>query len=133
MKYVSTRGETRPSSFEEAIVNGFAPDGGYYVPMSVPKISLDTLESWISLDYPSLAFEVCRLYIDEDEVSSDVLRHLLVKCFRRFTHPEVVCMKDICVKQVLGESFNRSDWSLHLLELFHGPTLAFKDVRFCLY
>ena len=73
MKYVSTRGGCSPVSFQDAILTGLAPDGGLYVPQSLPSISKSQLKSWAGLSYPSLAEKVLRLFIDEEEISTEDL------------------------------------------------------------
>ena len=73
MKYVSTRGGCSSVSFQDAILTGLAPDGGLYVPQSLPSISKSQLKSWAGLSYPSMAEKVLRLFIDEEEISTEDL------------------------------------------------------------
>ena len=73
MKYVSTRGGCSPVSFQDAILTGLAPDGGLYVPQTLPSISKSQLKSWAGLSYSSLAEKVLRLFIDEEEISTEDL------------------------------------------------------------
>lgn len=110
MQYISTRGKTEPMGFQDAILAGLAPDGGLLIPESIPDIRSE-LEHWATLDYPSLAFEVIRRFAD---IPDDDLRELINHSYSSFTHPDVAPLVE------LGD--------LHVLELFHGPTLAFKDL-----
>ncbi|ELU10365.1 hypothetical protein CAPTEDRAFT_214525, partial [Capitella teleta] len=115
MKYQSTRGRFGGLSFEEALLSGYTPDGGILVPETVPQISKETLQSWKSLKYPDLVKNISRLYIDESEMKTDVLNELIDRAFSSFTHP------DVAVLNPLKDGLN-------ILELFHGTTLAFKDL-----
>ncbi len=110
MQYISTRGEKESRGFQDAVMTGLARDGGLLLPTVIPDVSAK-LQSWSSLSYPNLAFEVIRLYTDIPE--SD-LRDLITRSYATFRHPAVTPV--------------RSVGNLHILELFHGPTLAFKDV-----
>ncbi|MEZ5276464.1 MAG: threonine synthase [Opitutaceae bacterium] len=111
MRYISTRGRTPPLSFSEAVATGLAPDGGLLVPESLPAIG-NRLETWAGLDYPSLCFEFFRLFAtDVPEVE---LRSMIDQAYADFDRPEVAPL-------------HRLDKARHVLELFHGPTLAFKD------
>ncbi len=110
MRYVSTRGESPPIGFAEAVLAGLAPDGGLYVPETVPDLRAE-LEDWAGLDYRELAFEIMRRFCD---VEPEALRALIDEACADFAIPEVVRTVPV------GE--------LHVLELFHGPTLAFKDI-----
>ena len=112
MKYISTRGGIAPISFKDAVMMGLATDGGLLLPQSLPKLSDKTIESWHNLEYQDLAYEVISLFTD-DMPEAD-LRQLIAKSYASFSHP------DITPVAKHGE--------VHILELFHGPTLAFKDV-----
>lgn len=109
-RYVSTRGGTAPVSFSEAVLTGLAPDGGLLVPEHWPDIR-PMLDEWSGLAYPDLALEVMRLFSD---LPDSVLREVVRASYRPFDHPDIAP----CVP--VGER--------HVLELFHGPTLAFKDM-----
>jgi threonine synthase len=111
MKYISTRGKTDSIPFKDAVMMGLATDGGLLIPEQIPDIS-NRLEEWSGLTYPDLAFEVIRLYVDD--ISDQDLRQLIDCSYETFDDPRVTPLKQ------LGD--------VHLLELFHGPTLAFKDV-----
>lgn len=107
MRYQSTRGESRGLSFTEAYATGLAPDGGLYVPEKLPDLA-PLLASWEELTYPQLAHAFLSLF-DTDH-SPDELRDLVNRSYQGFDAP----------LRTLREK-------LHVLELFHGPTLAFKD------
>lgn len=112
MQYLSTRGQSVVHSFSEAVMTGLAEDGGLLLPRSIPRVDRATFESWQKLSYTELAYEVMCRFIDDIPTSD--LKSLLQKSYDSFDHEEVVSHVH------LGD--------LHILELFHGPTLAFKDV-----
>ncbi|HWI40367.1 MAG TPA: threonine synthase [Verrucomicrobiae bacterium] len=112
MRYISTRGKVQPLSFREAVMMGLADDGGLLLPESIPQVSAETLESWRSLPYRELAFRIISLYVDD--IPPDDLKRLIDRSYDRFGHPEIT--------PVVAKG------GVHILELFHGPTLAFKDV-----
>jgi threonine synthase len=112
MQYISTRGGISPISFTEAVMMGLAEDGGLLLPRTIPRIGSDTFASWQGLTYPELAFEVMSRFIDD--IPNNELRELINRSYATFTHPEVTPL----IHQ----------GSLHILELFHGPTFAFKDI-----
>ncbi|EXJ94236.1 threonine synthase [Capronia coronata CBS 617.96] len=119
-KYSSTRHHD-PSqqeffSFEEVVLKGLASDGGLFHPHEVPDIRSKYLE-WKDLSFAQLAYEVMRLYVDDHEISNDELKSIVDRSYSTFRHPDTVPLV------TLDEQKN-----LHLLELFHGPTFAFKDV-----
>jgi threonine synthase len=111
MKYISTRGQTAPMSFTDAGLTGLAPDGGLLVPESFPDLSQD-LDRLAGLSYADLAFEVFSHFITD--IPAEDLRGLVDRAYATFRHPETAP----CVK--VGDRY--------ILELFHGPTLAFKDM-----
>lgn len=111
MKFVSTRGQTPAASFSEAVALGLAPDGGLFVPETMPDLSREIL-SWEELAYKDLCFEFLKHFATD--IESDVLRAIVAKSYERFDHEEIAP-----VKRLSGD--------LYILELFHGPTLAFKD------
>ncbi|MCK5850378.1 MAG: threonine synthase [Kiritimatiellae bacterium] len=110
MKYISTRGETDPIGFRDAVLMGMARDGGLLLPESIPDIS-DKLSAWRSLSYIDLASEIMSLYAD---IPLETIRSLLQKSYSTFRDKEITPVVQI------GDMF--------VLELFHGPTLAFKDI-----
>mgnify|MGYP000272897785 CR=1 FL=1 len=80
MKYISTRGDQAQRGFSEILLEGLAPDGGLYLPVSYPKVDDATLTKWRGLSYAELAYEVLSLYIDD--IPADDLRAL---CERTYT------------------------------------------------
>jgi len=116
-QYVSTRGGVPPVDFETAILQGFAADGGLFVPQTIPRIAEDELLKWSELSFVDLAFEILSLFIDRSILPAEELRRLLTESFARFEHPEVVPTVRLETRP-----------NIYVLELFHGPTLSFKDV-----
>ncbi|MFP3982380.1 MAG: threonine synthase [Desulfurivibrionaceae bacterium] len=112
MKYISTRGGINPVSFREAVMMGLATDGGLLLPEMVPSPDQSTVSSWAELSYQDLAYEVMSLFIDD--IPGEDLRDLIERSYRTFRNPEITPVVE--------------KGGLHILELFHGPTLAFKDV-----
>lgn len=112
MKYISTRGKIEPIRFTEAVMMGLATDGGLLLPTELPVADDNTIALWKTLSYPDLAFAVMSRFIDD--IPEADLKELIVRSYQSFTHPEVTPL----VKK----------GGIHILELFHGPTLAFKDV-----
>ena len=110
--YLSTRGRTRGVSFREAVLMGLATDGGLLLPEAIPPVG-NELDAWRHLAYPDLAKAVMGPFVGEG-LDAPVLARLVDASYATFTHPE------ICPLRPVGP--------LHILELFHGPTLAFKDV-----
>ncbi len=119
-KYSSTRYHDQSLreffSFEDVVLKGLASDGGLFHPHEVPNARSQYLE-WKDLSFSDLAFQVMRLYINESEILDQELMSIVDRSYSTFRHPETVPV----IK--LDEQKN-----LHLLELFHGPTFAFKDV-----
>ncbi len=112
MHYLSTRGGMQGLSFEDTLIAGLAEDGGLLVPDSLPQVQ-ERLPQWRGLSYQELSLALIREFTG-DSFSEGDLRPQIEQAYRRFTHPEVTPIR------TLG--------GLHLLELFHGPTFAFKDV-----
>ncbi|KAJ9144818.1 Threonine synthase [Coniochaeta hoffmannii] len=112
-RYLSTRGDDIGLSFEDVVLKGLASDGGLYIPEEIPRAS--NWESWKDLSFPDLAYEILSLYISPSEIPADDLKTIINKSYSTFRAPDItplVPLKD----------------NLYLLELFHGPTFAFKDV-----
>jgi threonine synthase len=129
MRYCSTRStdRTQTLSFEEAVLTGLAPDGGLYIPTSIPVFPLNEILAWADLPFHSLAFNLFRPYIDSDSstgIPDHDLKALLERSFATFTHPDVTPLRDL--PNVSGKEGHFDN--LSVLELFHGPTFAFKDV-----
>ncbi len=112
MQYLSTRGGISPIPFSQAVMMGLASDGGLLLPRNIPRIGAETFSSWSELSYAELAFEIMSRFIDD--IPSSNLRDLINRSYAAFSSKEVTPLVHH------GE--------LHILELFHGPTLAFKDV-----
>lgn len=111
MQYVSTRGGVRPHSFLEAVEAGLAPDGGLFVPVELPDIR-SRLSAWEELPYAELAAEFLGLF--GPELGREEWRGLTAEAYGGFGDPDVAPLV-------------RLDGQTFVLELFHGPTLAFKD------
>ena len=111
MKYCSTRGGVEGISFTDSLLMGLASDGGLLVPETIPDVS-ERLDELRELDFVALAQEIIALYADDIERAT--LDELIAEAYATFSHPDVVGLEK------LGD--------VTLLELFHGPTLAFKDV-----
>lgn len=118
MKYVSTRDggpAKREFSFLDAVLEGLAPDGGLLVPESVPAISENELESWRAMNYQQVCFHVLRKFSTVEEVPDSDLKRMIDSAYSdTFETPEV------------APSVQVGD--IGVMELFHGPTFAFKDV-----
>lgn len=126
MRYRSTRGGSSNLSFEEAVFEGLATDGGLYIPHSIPSVPLSEILSWSTLSYPKLAAKIFRKFIAEEEIPTADLEDILTRSFATFSTPEVTPVKKL--PNVFPEQGNGNLDNLYVLELFHGPTFAFKDV-----
>tara|TARA_R110002049_G_scaffold123980_1_gene279339 strand:+ start:1619 stop:3016 length:1398 start_codon:yes stop_codon:yes gene_type:complete len=113
VKYISTRGRAPALNFEQVLLTGLAADGGLYVPETLPSFSPEDIAAMAGLDYPQLAHKIIAPFVD-DCIPSDDLRELIADTYAEFRHNAVAPMVQIGANQ----------W---VLELFHGPTLAFKD------
>ena len=111
MKFISTRGQAEPLPFSEAVATGLAPDGGLFLPKSLPDLS-GRLAGWARLGYAELCDEFLQLFATD--LPAPVLRDVVARSYRAFAPAAVAPLER------LGED-------LFVLELFHGPTLAFKD------
>ncbi|KAL1836878.1 hypothetical protein VTJ49DRAFT_4534 [Mycothermus thermophilus] len=112
-RYLSTRGEDSGFSFEDVVLKGLASDGGLYIPEEIPQAP--EWQSWKDLSFTDLAFNILSLYISPAEIPADDLRDIIRRSYSTFRSEHVtplIHLKD----------------NIHLLELFHGPTFAFKDV-----
>ena len=115
MIFKSITGGARGVDFETAVLNGIAEDGGLYVPEALPEISANTLREWKGLSYIELAKHLLRLLIPIEAVPDQDLAVLIDQSFGRFHHDAIIPTKTL------------KD-GLIVQELFHGPTLSFKDV-----
>ncbi|MEM6308889.1 MAG: threonine synthase, partial [Pseudomonadota bacterium] len=113
MHYVSTRGQAPELSFEEAMLSGLARDGGLYVPATIPQMSAQDIAALAGQSYEDIAYRVMRPFVG-DTFSDSEFRDLIDKAYASFGHAARAPMVQ------LGQGH-------FLLELFHGPTLAFKD------
>ncbi|VDC28304.1 threonine synthase [Pseudogemmobacter humi] len=113
MRYISTRGQAPVLGFGEAMMTGLARDGGLYVPETVPQLSRDEIAAMAGLSYEDLAFRVMKPFIG-DFFGDDEFRGLIAKAYEGFGH-----IARAPLVQLGPQHF--------LMELFHGPTLAFKD------
>ena len=113
MKYLSTRGGCAPHSFTDAVLTGLAPDGGLFVPERIPAFSAAEIASWRGLGYAELAQRVMTPYIG-DELPAGELQRIIADAYGGFRHRAIAPLVQT----------GANEW---VLELFHGPTLAFKD------
>ena len=111
MRYCSTRGGVQDLSFVDSLLMGLASDGGLLIPESIPDVS-DRLDEWQNLSFVDLAKAVLGEFADD--IDKATISRLVDQAYASFDHPEVVPLVE------LGD--------ITLVELFHGPTLAFKDV-----
>lgn len=113
MKYISTRGDSPALSFEEVVLAGLAGDGGLYVPEKLPSFSREEIASWAGLSYQALAFNIIAPFVDGEIADAD-LQAIIEKAYRSFRHNAIAPLVQT----------GHNEW---VLELFQGPTLAFKD------
>ena len=113
MKYISTRNGSKEFNFTEVFIKGLADDGGLFIPKTIPAISEQDLLRLSKLNYKDLAKEIIFLFCGET-IRKDELSNIVEKSYSKFNEKNVVKITDI------GEN--------KILELYHGPTLAFKDI-----
>lgn len=113
MKFISTRSKANIINFEEVVLQGLASDGGLYIPDFLPQFDENKLNDLRKLNYQDLFFEVTRHFV-EGEINQQDYKKIIAKSYQNFNHPAIAPLKQIGDKHFL-------------LELFHGPTLAFKD------
>jgi len=113
MRYISTRGSAPVLSFEEAMLTGLARDGGLYVPETIPQMSHDDIAALAGKSYEEIAFAVMRPFIGDTFTDAE-FRDIIAKAYANFGHSARAPLVQL-------------DNNHFLLELFHGPTLAFKD------
>ncbi|KAI9713466.1 MAG: threonine synthase [Bogoriella megaspora] len=116
-RYLSTRGGSYDLSFEEVVLKGLASDGGLFIPEEVPSLPPNWETRWRDHTFQDLAYEIFSLYISPSEIPPADLKAIITRSYSTFRVP------DIAPIVTLDASKN-----LNLLELFHGPTFAFKDV-----
>ncbi len=113
MKYISTRGGAEPQDFEQVLLTGLAPDGGLYVPEQLPQFTEAEITSWGKLSYSELAMKVISPFV-AGTIPDSELKRCIDESYAEFSH------RAIAPLEMLGAN----EW---ILELYHGPTLAFKD------
>ena len=123
-RFVSVLGESAPYSFGDAVLAGWASDGGMLWPETIPRVSPATLHAWRALSYPALAAAILKLFISADDAdfTHAEVDALCAGAFGRFGSAEVVELSKSLPNSVTG------DRSVRVAELWHGPTLAFKDL-----
>jgi threonine synthase len=114
VRYISTRGEAPILEFDEVLLAGLATDGGLYIPESWPRFSADEIRAMRGLSYVDLATRVMLPFLGE-RIGATEFAGLVRDAYAGFDHDAIVPLKQL-------------DDNLWLMELFHGPTLAFKDV-----
>jgi threonine synthase len=113
VKYISTRGQAPELTFEDAMLTGLARDGGLYVPETIPKLSTADIKAMAGKSYEEIAFQVMRPFVG-DTFSDDDFKGIIERAYKDFGHAARAPLVQL-------------DHGHYLLELFHGPTLAFKD------
>ncbi len=113
IRYISTRGNAPDLSFEDVVLAGLAGDGGLYVPDKLPVFSMAEIAAMQALSYPELAFAIISRFT-EGSVEPEALERIIADSYKTFRHSAIAPLKQL-------------DAHTFLLELFHGPTLAFKD------
>ncbi|AKO95754.1 threonine synthase [Marinovum algicola DG 898] len=113
MKYISTRGRAPELSFEEAMLSGLARDGGLYVPAEIPQMSRADIAALAGLSYEETAFRVMRPFVG-DSFTDESFGDIIARAYAGFGHGARAPLVQLAPNHFL-------------LELFHGPTLAFKD------
>ncbi|MBW5414617.1 threonine synthase [Pseudomonas sp. MAG002Y] len=113
MRYISTRGNAPALNFEDVLLAGLASDGGLYVPENLPRFTQEEIASWAGLPYHELAFRVMRPFV-EGSISDTDFKQILEETYGAFAHRAIAPLRQL----------NANEW---VMELFHGPTLAFKD------
>ena len=113
MRYISTRGQAPALNFEDVLLAGLASDGGLYVPENLPRFTVEEIASWAGLPYHELAFRVMRPFVAGSIPDAD-FKQILEETYGVFAHSAIAPLRQL----------NGNEW---VLELFHGPTLAFKD------
>nr|XP_020662880.1 threonine synthase-like 2 isoform X2 [Pogona vitticeps] len=115
MRYISTQGAPESTDFEGALLSGYASDGGLFMPETIPILDFATLRTWSTFSYPELVKQLCGIFISPELIPKTELSDLIDQAFSRFKHKDVVHM-------------SRLKNGLNILELWHGPTYAFKDL-----
>eukprot|EP00959_Pyramimonas_sp_CCMP1952_P237212 4957741-Pyramimonas_sp.AAC.1 len=114
VRFVSTRGQSPAVTFAEAVTSSYAPDGGLYVPISMPKIGLDTLKRWQGLDFPHVCAAVLAMFT-QYEVTEGELLDITQSAFGKSSDQDEVLFPIV-----------KLDEKLSVFETFNGPTGSFK-------
>ena len=114
MKYISTRGKAKVKNFIDVATSGLASDGGLYMPENIPHFSIDEIKSWKNISYNELAFKIFKPFVD-NEIDDEDLKKIIANSYKNFATDEVTKIIEL-------------EKNIYVQELFHGPTLAFKDV-----
>ncbi|HEY8005966.1 MAG TPA: threonine synthase [Methylocella sp.] len=114
MKYISTRGEATPVPFVETLLAGLAPDGGLYLPQAYPRLPDATIAGFAGRPYTEVAEAIIAPFV-AGGIPTPALREMITAAYKNFRHPAIAPLTQL-------------DSNLFVLELFHGPTLAFKDL-----
>ncbi len=113
MKYISTRDNSKTYSFKEIFLQGLAPDGGLFVAQNMPRFSQEQINSFKNLSYQDLCFQIIYPFVSEN-IGKTPLEKIINQAYQGFSHKKIAPVKK------LGQDS-------YLLELFHGPSAAFKD------
>lgn len=116
-RYLSTRGGEYGLSFEDVVLKGLASDGGLFIPEKIPQLPADWESAWRELSFVDLAFNILSLYISPSEIPPADLKDIITRSYSTFRDEEKTPVVTL-----------DKEANLYLLELFHGPTFAFKDV-----
>ena len=117
-KYLSTRGGSYDFTFEEVVLQGLASDGGLFLPQAIPLMG-EVPDDWVNWSFEKLAYQIFSKYISPSEIPPEDLKEIVRKSYSKsvFRSPDVTPLVTLDEEK-----------QLYLLELFHGPTFAFKDV-----
>ncbi|CAO1616985.1 unnamed protein product [Sympodiomycopsis kandeliae] len=119
MKYLSTRGGPERLSFEEAVLRGLAPNGGLYIPEQIPSLPPNWEKEWANLSFSELSFRIVSLFVPTEAsqggIPSEDLKRIIDKSYSTFRHKTTTPLYKVKDSE-------------YVLELWHGPTFAFKDV-----
>tara|TARA_Y100000590_G_scaffold384628_1_gene456133 strand:- start:528 stop:1907 length:1380 start_codon:yes stop_codon:yes gene_type:complete len=113
MEYISTRNTQKVFSFRDVFLKGLAPDGGLFVPKKIPLYTFEEIDTLRNLSYNELASKIIAKFCQEEFNETEV-QNLVKSSYKSFRTTDIVIIKKL--------------EKVHLLELFHGPTLAFKDI-----
>ena len=113
MEYISTRNKNTTHTFKDVFLKGLAPDGGLFIPKKIPLYDSEKLKQLSKLSYKDLAVKIIFNFCS-DEFTESEIKNLVQKSYQNFRTKDVVSIKKI--------------GKINLLELFYGPTLAFKDI-----